>query len=85
MDDRPSLSRKEVGAMSTSEARALRAIGQTERVELCDGRGFEDCELISSEGPGVETLWLLVDGKDILVSKRQVTLAGPGAQGRPVR
>jgi hypothetical protein len=86
MDDRPSLSRKEVGAMSTSEARALRAIeGQTERVELCDGRRFEDCELISSEGPGVETLWLLVDGKDILVSKRQVTLAGAGAQGRLVR
>jgi hypothetical protein len=85
MDDRPSLSRKEVGAMSTSEGRAPRAIeGQTERVELCD-RGFEDCELISSEGPGVETLWLLLDGEDILVSKRQVTLAGAGAQGRPVR
>lgn len=74
------------GAMSTSEARALRAIeGQTERVELCDGREFEDSELIYSEGPGVETLWLLVDGKHILVSKRQVTLAGAGAQGRPVR
>lgn len=74
------------GAMSTSEARALRAIeGQTERVELCDGREFEDSELIYSEGPWAETLWLLVDGKDILVSKRQVTLAGAGAQGRPVR
>ena len=55
------------------------------RVELCDGRGFEDCELVSSGGPGVETLWLLVDGEDILVSKRQVTLAGAGAQGRPLR
>lgn len=74
------------GAMSTSEARALRAIeGQTGRVELCDGREFEDSELIYSEGPWAETLWLLVDGKDILVSKRQVTLAGAGAQGRPVR
>jgi hypothetical protein len=74
------------GAMSTSEARALRAIeGQTERVELCDGREFKDSELIYSEGPGVEILWLLVDGKHILVSKRQVTLADAGAQGRPVR
>lgn len=72
--------------MCTSEARALRAIeGQKERVELRDGRGFEDCELISSGGPGVETLWLLVDGEDILVSKRQITLAGAGAQGRPLR
>jgi hypothetical protein len=68
-----------------SEARALRAIeGQTVRVELCDGQGFEDCGLVSSGGPGVETLWLLVDGEDILVSKRQVTLAGAGAQGRPL-
>ena len=72
--------------MSTSEARALRAIeGQTVRVELCDGRGFVDCELVSSGGPGVETLWLLVAGEDILVSEQQVTLAGAGAQGRPLR
>ena len=73
--------------MSTSEARALRAIeGQTVRVELCDGRRFEDCELVSSGGAGVQTLWLLVDGEDTVVSKRQVvTVAGAGVRGRPRR
>jgi hypothetical protein len=84
LDDRSSPSRREVGAMSKSEARALRAIeGQTVIVEMRDGRRFEDCELVSSGGPGVQTLWLLVDGEDIMVSTPEVvTLAGTGAGGR---
>ena len=65
-----------------SEARALRAIeGQTVRAELFDGQEFEARELLSSGG--VETLSLLGDGKDILVSKPHVTLAR--GRGRPVR
>ena len=74
----------EVNQQAVEEMRAIE--GQTVRVELRDGRRFEDCELVSSGGPGVETLWLLVDGEDILVSKRQVvTVAGAGVRGRPLR
>jgi hypothetical protein len=71
--------------MSKSEARALRAVeGQTLMVELRDGRRFEDCELVSSGGPGVDTLWLLVDGEDVMVSTPEVVrVAGTGAGERP--
>ena len=72
---------------STSKARGMRTIeDQTVRVELRAGRRFEECELVSSGVTGVETLWMLVDGEDVLVSKRQlVTVAGAGVRGRPLR
>lgn len=70
--------------MSKSEARALRAVeGQTVMIEMRDGRRFEDCELVSSGRLGVETLWLLVDGEDIMVSTPEVVaFAVAGPEGR---
>src|SRR5688572_9725231 len=72
-------------AMSMCNARTLRALGGHQvDVILGDGQRIDGCQLVSGGGGRVTTLWLLVDGADVLVAKRDIVTLVPGSSAKAV-
>jgi hypothetical protein len=67
--------------MSTSRSAALERLrhleGQQVTVALRDGRRL-DAELVSAGGRDVHTVWLVVDGRDVLLPVGLIAMVAEG-------
>lgn len=59
--------------MSRTRLSQLRSLeGRQVSVALADGSRIDDCQLVSAGRPGVQTLWVFINGTDTFVPLPEV-------------